>query len=57
MSDAAKLAENLNIPHLILYHTQDNEMETRQQRYLEEGREHYHGGLFVPNDLDRIKIF
>lgn len=56
VSDAARLAERLNVRHLILYHTQDNEMETRQQRYLEEGQKIYHGSLFVPNDLDLLKI-
>lgn len=56
VSDAAELAERLGVRHLILYHTQDNEMETRQLRYLEEGREHYHGQLFVPNDLDTVEI-
>lgn len=56
VSDAAGLAEHLSVKHLILYHTQDNEMETRQQRYLEEGQEIYHGSLFVPNDLDLLKI-
>lgn len=56
VSDAARLGERLNVRHLILYHTQDNEMQTRQQRYLEEGQNHYHGRLFIPNDLDILKI-
>ena len=55
-ADACKLAQNLKIPHLILWHTEDSHQGDRGQLYLAEGRQQYSGELFVPNDLDTIKL-
>ena len=48
--DACKLAEGLNIPNLLLWHTEDKDLAHRKQNYTAEGREYYHGNLFVPDD-------
>ena len=42
--------------NLILYHTEDKNIEHRQELYLEEGKVYYDGNLFVPDDLDVIEL-
>jgi ribonuclease Z len=54
--DAARLATELKVKNLILYHTEDKTLETRRQKYVEEARSEYHGNVFVPDDLERIEI-
>jgi ribonuclease Z len=56
VKDAAQLAQRLSIPNLILWHTEDKTIDTRKARYTKEGRKEYHGNLFVPDDLDVIKL-
>lgn len=52
--DACNVAEILKIKNLILYHSVDNNLKLRKKLYLAEGKENYHGNLFVPNDLEVI---
>ena len=40
----------------ILFHTEGRNLETRRQTYIAEGRAVYNGKIFVPDDLDDIKI-
>lgn len=54
--DAAKLAEQLQIPHLVLWHTEDATLEERKQLYTAEARQAYHGDLYVPDDLEVIPL-
>ena len=54
--DAARLAERLRAKNLILYHTEDKTLDTRQQRYTEEAQSAFSGQVFVPNDLDEIIV-
>lgn len=54
--DAARLAERLRAKNLILYHTEDKTLDTRQQRYTEEAKSAFSGQVFVPNDLDEIIV-
>ena len=49
-----KDGENLGAKNLILYHTEDKNLENRRKLYTEEGRQYYHGNLIVPEDLERI---
>ncbi len=56
VADAAQLAEGLQVPNLILYHTEDRNIQNRRQLYTEEGRRFYHGNLLVPEDLDVITL-
>ena len=51
-----KLAEELQIPHLILYHTEEMHLKERKELYTQEGREYYHGKLFVPDDLEVFEL-
>ena len=52
VKDACELAEKLNVPNLVLYHTEDRNIRRRKELYLAEGREYYRGNLFVPDDLE-----
>lgn len=56
VKDAAALAESLQIPNLLLYHTEDKNIEKRKQLYLEEGRAVYSGNLYVPDDMESFEI-
>ena len=54
--DAARLAERLHVKNLILYHTEDKTLSTRQERYTAEALSAFSGQVFVPEDLDRIEL-
>ena len=56
VADAAKLAQELSIPHLVLWHTEDKNYENRKQLYTAEARESYTGDLYVPYDLEVIEL-
>lgn len=56
VKDACLLANQLNVSHLILYHTEDKNIHNRQQIYLNEGTSYYNGDLLIPNDLDVIVL-
>ena len=56
VKDACEMAADLNVENLILYHTEDKNIEHRQELYLEEGKAYYDGNLFVPDDLDVIEL-
>ncbi len=56
VKDACKLAVRLQIPNLVLWHTEDKNLEHRKELYLEEGRKYYSGNLYVPYDLERIAL-
>lgn len=53
---ACQLAQNLHIPNIILYHTEDSDMEHRKENYTKEGQSVYNGTIFVPNDLEEITL-
>lgn len=52
VKEACRQAEALHIPNLILYHTEDTHLEQRKELYGAEGRQYYHGNLYVPDDLE-----
>ena len=52
--EASQLAEQLGCAHLILYHTEDDNIARRKELYTAEGRLYYHGDLRVPDDLEEI---
>ena len=56
VKDACQLAERLGVPNLVLWHTEDKNYEQRQALYTAEGRVYYHVQLFVPYDLDVIRL-
>lgn len=54
--DAGKLAEELNVRNLVLYHTEDSNLLLRKQRYTLEAKLKYRGTVFVPEDLETIEL-
>lgn len=56
VKDACELAEQLGVPNLLLYHTEDRNYANRKLLYLEEGKRYYHGNLFIPYDLESVEI-
>ena len=56
VKDASELAQQLGVKNLVLYHTEDKNIKNRKELYGAEGREYYHGNLFVPDDLDVIEM-
>lgn len=53
--DGARLAEELAVGNLVLYHTEDKTAE-RKLRYTQEAQSAFHGHVFVPDDLETIDI-
>jgi len=41
---------------LVLWHTEDKNIEQRKQLYTTEGKIYYKGNVFVPNDLEVIEL-
>lgn len=54
--EAAARAEKLGAGSLILHHTQDNCLSRRKQLYAEAAGRHFHGTVYVPDDLERIAL-
>ena len=56
VKEACELAQQLGVPNLVLWHTEDRHIQERKQLYSEEGCAFYTGNLFVPDDLDVIEL-
>ena len=56
VKEACQTAEQLQIPNLILYHTEDKNIARRKELYTNEGKEFYHGNLYVPDDMETFEI-
>lgn len=54
--DAGKLAEELGVKNLILYHTEEKTLDNRKDNYTREAAENFKGRIFVPNDLEVIEL-
>ena len=54
--DAGKLAAQLDIKNLILYHTEEKTIDTRKQTYTQEAAQFFKGRIVVPDDLEEIGI-
>lgn len=55
--EACELAEQLAIPNLVLWHTEDRStLGRRKDLYTAEGRQYYHGNLYVPDDEEILDL-
>ena len=54
--EAGRLAEGLQVKNLLLYHTEDKNLETRKACYRDEALMHFGGSVFVPDDLETVEI-
>lgn len=53
--DAAKIANDLHVRHLVLYHSEEGRMH-KKERYFNEARSVYQGDLHIPDDLETIVL-
>lgn len=54
--DAGKLAEELGVKNLILYHTEEKTLANRKENYTREAADNFKGRIFVPDDLEVIEL-
>lgn len=54
--DAGKMAEELGVKNLILYHTEDKNLAERRRLYTEEAKTYYTGNVVVPDDLEIVEL-
>lgn len=54
--DAGKLAEELGVKNLILYHTEEKTLANRKENSTREAAENFKGRIFVPDDLEVIEL-
>lgn len=54
--EAGKVAQDLGVKNLILYHTEDRNLATRRASYTAEAATHFTGTIYVPDDLDTIPL-
>lgn len=54
--DAGKLAAELDVKNLILYHTEEKTIATRKQNYTSEAAQNFKGRIIVPDDLEEIEV-
>jgi len=56
VKEACEMAENIKAKNLVLYHTEDKNMQGRKENYSGEGRAYYTGKIYVPEDLEVISL-
>lgn len=56
VKDACELARRLGVSNLILYHTEDKNIEKRKELYTAEGVRYFSGNLYVPEDLESFEL-
>lgn len=54
--DAGKLAAELGVKNLILYHTEEKTLATRRETYTAEAAKNFKGRIIVPDDLEVIEL-
>lgn len=55
--DAGKTAATLHARNLIIYHTEDDSLPSRQKAYAAEAALNFSGHIVVPNDLDSVTLY
>lgn len=54
--DAGRLAADLQVKNLLLYHTEDKTLASRKSAYSLEAATHFAGSIYVPDDLEEIYL-
>jgi len=57
VKDACQLAKKMGAKNLVLYYTEDSNIQNRDKLYRSEGEKYYSCNLFIPMYLDKISIF
>ena len=56
VKEAAETAAQLQVSHVILYHTEDTSLTTRKTQYTKEASVYYEGDIYVPDDGEMIVL-
>lgn len=56
VKEASELAETLQVQNLVLWHTEETHLKKRKKLYKNEAKKFFRGRVYVPDDLDRIKL-
>lgn len=56
VKDACENAAKLKAKTIIMYHTEDKNIDNRKKLYTEEGTEFFKGNIIVPDDLEIINL-
>jgi len=56
VKDACETACKLNVKNIVLFHTEDKNIDSRKKLYTDEGKEFFSGNIIVPDDLDIIEL-
>lgn len=54
--EACQLAQELHIPNLVLWHTEDKQIKQRKALYTAERQDYYFGRLIVPDDREILSL-
>ncbi len=54
--DAGRVAQQLQVKHLVLYHTEDTHLSERRPTYTAEAAQNFAGHIHVPDDLETISL-
>ncbi|MCM1156122.1 MAG: MBL fold metallo-hydrolase [Roseburia sp.] len=54
--DAGRAACDLHAGNLVMYHTEDSDLENRKENYVKEAAENFDGNIYVPDDLETIVL-
>ena len=56
VKDASLLANLLEVENLLLYHSEEMNLEKRKQLYTNEAKLYFNGNIYVPDDLEIFKF-
>lgn len=56
VKEACELAQSMQVPNLVLWHTEDSNVTGRERLYKNEGKRYYSGKLYVPDDESLIAL-
>lgn len=54
--DAGRMARELGVENLVLYHTEDKTLATRKTAYTAEAAREFSGRIYVPEDLETLEL-
>lgn len=56
VKEACQAAERLHVKNLVLYHTEDQNIRERKEKYAREGCRYFSGNLHIPDDLETLEL-
>lgn len=54
--DAGRIAAELGVKNLLLYHTEDTRLTMRRPAYTAEAAQHFKGNIVVPDDIETVTL-